>query len=372
MRTLVPGEELDLLRGQKGHTCVSIVVPTHRGQVDRNTDQLYVAHAVQRAEDLLHLWHPQEAGDLVKAIRELAASIDFNRTKEGLGLFVSDEVQLLVDYPFRVSRKIVVDKKFETRDLLYKAAYSYPYFVLLLEAEKASLFFGMLQHLEEVSDQNFPCLAGDDYDYQHPVRGASYHTHAHLKSFEADEAELQKIRYHTFLSNVDDLLSDYLMGAARLVLCGQRTHTAAFLNQSRHDARILSVLNGDYGKLSTPELSGLIAPIIEASLEERMKDEVNKLSEMAGEGMAETGFENVRQAIADGRGYKLLVEKEYPYSDTPYSEKLPHIRIEPYGNGTTDAVEELIDLMLGKKGQVLLVEKDMLKAYGHIALITRY
>lgn len=372
IRTPVPGEELDLLRGQKGHTCVSIVLPTHKGQADHKTDELYVDHAIQRAEDLLHLWHPQEAEALVRTVHELAASIHFDRLQEGLGLFVSDEVQLLVDYPFRVARKIVVDKKFETRDLLYKAAYSYPYFVLLLEPEKASLFYGVLQHLEEVSDQNFPCLAGDDYDYQHPVRSASSYSHAHLKSFEADKAEFQKVRYRTFLSNVNDLLSDYLLGTARLILCGQRTHTAAFLNQSRHDARVISVLNGDYGKLSAPELTELVTPIIEASLEERMKDEINKLAEMAGEGMAETGYENVRQAITDGRGSKLLVEKEYPYSDTPYSEKIPHIRIEQYGNGITDAVDELIDLMLDKKGQVLLVGKDMLKPYGHIALITRY
>lgn len=372
IRTPVPGEELELLRGQKGHTCVSIIVPTHKGQADSKTDELYTSHAVRRAEDLLHLWHPQEAGGLIGLLHELAAAIDFSRTQEGLGLFVSDEVQLVVDFPFRVSRKITVDKKFETRDLLYKAAFSYPYFVLVLEAEKTSLFYGTLQYLEEVADQNFPCLATNDYDYQHPVRGSSYFTHAHLKSFEEDKTGLQKIRYHTFLSTVNDLLSDYLLGDARLILCGPKPYTAAFLNQSRHDARVIGVLNGDYGKLSARDLSELVNPIIEASLEEKMKDEISKLDEMAGEGRAETGYENVRQAISDGRGYKLLVEKEYPYPDTPYSEKIPHIPIEQYGNAATDAVEELIDMMLDKKGLVLLVEKDMLKAYGHIALITRY
>lgn len=372
MRTTVPGEELNLLRGQKGHTCVSIIVPTHKGQADRKTNELYIAHAIHRAEDLLHIWHPQEAEDLIRAIHELATSIDFDHPQESLGLFVSDEVQLIVDYPFRVSRKIVVDKKFETRDLLHKAAYSYPYYVLHLEEAKASLYYGVLQHLEEVEDQNFPCTAEDDYDYQHPVRETSYFTHAQLKSFEEDKGEYQRVRYRTFLSNVNDLLSDYLMGNVRLILSGQRIYTDAFLNQSPHDARVLSVLNGDYGKLTTRQLSELVAPIIEASLEERMKDEINKLAEMAGEGMAETGYENVRQAIFDGRGYKLLVEKEYPYSDTPYTEKVPYIRIEHYGNASTDAVEELIDLVLDKKGQVLLVDKDMLKAYGHIALITRY
>ncbi|HEY1112710.1 MAG TPA: hypothetical protein VGE66_04090 [Chitinophagaceae bacterium] len=372
IRTPVPGEELDLLRGQKGHTCVSIIVPTHKGQTDPKTDKLYTSHALQRAEDLLHLWHPQDAEVLISTIHELAATIDYNQTQEGLGLFVSDEVQLIVDFPFRVSRKIIVDKKFDTRDLLYKVAFSYSYFVLVLEAEKASLFYGVLQHLEEVADQNFPCLAGDDYDYQHPVRDSSYVTHAHLKSFEEDKARFQKIRYHTFLSTVNDLLSDYLTGDARLILCGPSPYTAAFLNQSRHDARVIGVINGDYGKLATGELSELVYPIIEASLEERMKDEISRLDEMAGEGRAETGYENVRQAIADGRGYKLLVEKEYPYPDTPYSQKIPHIPIEQYGNAATDAVEELVDLMLDKKGQVLLVEKNMLKDYGHIALITRY
>lgn len=132
------------------------------------------------------------------------------------------------------------------------------------------------------------------------------------------------------------------------------------------------MLNGDYSKVTILQLSELVAPIIEASLQEKMRDEISKLDEMTGHGLAETGFENVRQAITDGRGYKLLVEKDYPYSDTPYSEKLPHVPIEQYGNAPTDAVEELIDMMLDKKGQVLLVEKDMLKAYGHIALITRY
>ena len=372
MRTPVPTEELDMLRGQKGHTCVSIIVPTHKGQADSKTDELYTSHAVHRAEDLLHLWHPHEAEALVRSIQELFAAIDFNNTQEGLGLFVSDEVQLIVDFPFRVSRKIIVDKKFETRELFYKAAFSYPYYVLHLEEEKASLYYGVLQHLEEVEDQNFPCLAIEDYDYQHPVRDSSFNTHAHLKSFEEDKAEFQRARYRTFLSNVNELLNDYLTGNTRLILCGSRQHTAAFLNQSPHDSRILSVLNGHYGKVTTHQLSELVSTIIEASLHEKMKDEINRLDEMTGRGLAETGFENVRQAIMDGRGYKLLVEKDYPYSDTPYSEKAPHIPIEPYGNAPTDAVEELIDVMLDKKGQVLLVEKDMLKAYGHIALITRY
>lgn len=372
IRTPVPGEELDMLRGQKGHTCVSIIVPTHKGQADQKTDELYTAHAVQRAGDLLHLWHPQEADALISSIHELFAAVDFSRTHEGLGLFVSDEVQLIVDFPFRVSRKVIVDKKFETRDLFYKVAFSYPYYVLHLQEEKASLYYGVLQHIEEVRDQNFPCLAMDDFDYLHPVRGSSFTTHAHLKSFGDDQSELQRARYRTFLTNVNDLLSDYLTGNARLILCGRKPYTAAFLNQSPHDARIIAVLNGDYSKVTILQLSELVAPIIEASLQEKMRDEISKLDEMTGHGLAETGFENVRQAITDGRGYKLLVEKDYPYSDTPYSEKLPHVPIEQYGNAPTDAVEELIDMMLDKKGQVLLVEKDMLKAYGHIALITRY
>jgi hypothetical protein len=361
-----------MLRGQKGHTCVSIIVPTHKGQPSSNTDQLYTAHALQRAEDLLHLWHPEEAEALIKSIHELAKAVDFNRIQEGIGLFVSGEVQLMVDFPFRVNRKVTVDKKFETRELLYKVAYAYPYYLLHLEAEKATLYYGVLQHLEEVADQNFPCLAADDYDYQHPVPGSAFSTHAHFKSFEDDRDELQKTRYRTFLSNVNDLLSDYLTGSARLVLCGAQPYTAAFLNQSPHDARLISVLTGDYRQLTTQQWSALVYPIIEASLEERMKDEISKIDEMAGQGLAETGFENVRQAIIDGRGYKLLVEKDYPNSDTSYAEKIPHVPIEPYGNAPSDAVEELIDLMVAKKGQVLLVEKDMLKAYGRIALLTQY
>lgn len=372
IRTNAPSSELEILRAQKGHTCISIIVPTHKGQPGRDTDELYTSHAIQRAEDLLHLWHPQEAEALIGSLHELATQVDFSHTEEGLGLFVSENVQLIVDFPFRVSRKIIVDKKFETRDLLYKLSFSFPYYVLHLEEEKASLYYGVLQHLEEVVDQNFPFLAKDDYDYQHPVKSSSYSTHAHLKNFEEDKKEYQRTRYQIFLSNLNDLLGDYLVSDTRLILFGAQGLTAAFLNQSPHDARIIGVLTEEGKEVSVVQLAELVTPIIDASLEEKMKDEISKLNEMTGQGLAETGFEAVRQAVTDGRGYKLLVEKEYPYSDTPYKEKLPHIRIEPYGNAPADAVEELIDLMLEKKGQVLLVEKDMLKSYGHIALITDY
>lgn len=372
IRTSSPTEDLAALRGQKGHTCVSIIVPTHNQLPDHQIDEVYMAQAVQRAVYLLHLSYPEEAENLTASVLALATTIDFNHTLEGLGLYISDEVQQIVHFPFPVTKKVVVDKRFEIRDLLYKMAFSKPYYLLHLEEEKATLYYGVLQHLEAIKDQNFPCIAVNDYDYQHPVRGSAFTGRSYIKSLEEDKGELQKIRYHSFLSNVDDLLSDYLTKDTLIIICGMRPITAAFLNQSIHDTHIISVLNGNYANLGTKELADLVAPIIEASLEEKMKDEISRLEELGTQGLTEEGFQNVRQAVIEGRGQKLFVEKDYPHSDLPFHEKNLHTHKDLWGYVTAEEVEALIEEMLEKKGQVLLVGKDMLKDYGHIALITRY
>lgn len=361
--------ELELLLGQKGKTCVSILAPTNKQFADANTDNMLAAQAVQRAVDLLKLGHPQEADPLSEALRELVQTIDSHHTQEGLGLFVSDAVRLVVHFPFPVAPRVVIDKRFKIKDVLYKVLYSFPYYVLMLEEERAFLFRGILQHLEEIHDQNFPHSAVSDYEYRHPSPGV-YASHAHLKAFQDDNQERQKIRYRSFLSRIDDLLGDYLTEGVVLLICGAKKHTSAFLNLSQHDARIISVITLNEPQPDPRILAELVTPSINAFLEEKMKDEISLLKENMGEGLAEEGYEPVKQAVEDSRGIRLLLEKDYEYHDLLHDKNGQIVK--PADNHTIDAVEELIENMLAKKGQVLLLEKGMLQEHRHIALITSY
>ena len=70
------------------------------------------------------------------------------------------------------------------------------------------------------------------------------------------------------------------------------------------------------------------------------------------------GMENVWKAATEGRAFKMLVEKEYNRSAFITQE--------------VDTVNEIMSTVLEKDGRVLIVEKDTLKDFKRIALLTRY
>ena len=131
------------LRNEKGNICVSVIVPTHRTSPDRRTDQLNTKKAIEKAERLMNTKYPADiVSSFTNRLHELFLQIDFAHNEDGLGLFVSSNIQLQVSFPFPVKEKIVVGDSFEIRDVLYKENFSDPYYVLLLTEQGARLFYG--------------------------------------------------------------------------------------------------------------------------------------------------------------------------------------------------------------------------------------
>ena len=77
----------------------------------------------------------------------------------------------------------------------------------------------------------------------------------------------------------------------------------------------------------------------------------------------------------EGRGLKLLVEKDFSIpayvKNTNDYELYLRPPKEPH-KALPNVVNNLIETVLDKNGEVFLVENDILKDYGRIALITRY
>ena len=90
--------------------------------------------------------------------------------------------------------------------------------------------------------------------------------------------------------------------------------------------------------------------------------------------MTEEGILSVWDAVTEGRGLTLLLERDYHIQGflQETSEilhlkppKEPHIVL-------NDAVNELINRTLEKNGKLILVENGMLRNHQHVGLITRY
>ncbi|MEO6289105.1 MAG: hypothetical protein ABIO76_04260, partial [Ginsengibacter sp.] len=86
-----------------------------------------------------------------------------------------------------------------------------------------------------------------------------------------------------------------------------------------------------------------------------------------------SGIEEVFSEAMHRHGRLLLVEKNYKYpsgygSDTELIDSAIH----PYNSSSyiKDAVDDIIEKVLEENGDVEFVDKELLKGYNHIALIS--
>ena len=368
-------EEVKMLLDQKGNTCISVVLPLHNLTVDQKADKLHLEKAAREICEKLRTEGIESADKLITTINGLLQQVEFNRNDEGIGLYVSEGTSFYSTFPFTVSENIVIDKSFRLRELLFKQQYSIPYNLLYLDDKEIRLFVGELGELKEIRNDEFPMLYEEKYEYQPASHSSSLAGYAHVKSFEKDKPAINKIRHEAFIHQADDQLHKYLQNTELLLLCGVTRCTSAFLNRTAHAEKIISVLNGNYNRFDETDFARMAWPSIEAFIYKQMIDVVGEYNEKIGEGLSEEGIVPVWDAVSSGRGDTLLVEKNYRVKgylanhDTwqlfLQAPKRKHTVVE-------DAVDNLIEMVLEKKGKVVFAEDGMLNEHQHIALITRY
>lgn len=366
---------LSALLSEKGNICVSVIVPTHRTSPGRRADNLNTRTAIEKAEQLLKMKYSSGiALPLMDRLRELFRQIDFDHNEDGIGLFVSSKVCHHISFPFPVEEKVVAGNSFEVRDVLYKVNYSDPYYALLLTEQGAQLFRGSWTELEVIKDKQFPIAYEEEYVYNPPGRSMSYAGYAHVKSFEKDKSELGMIRYRNFFRRVDKMLNGYIANNVPLIILGVEKLLALFKNISSHQKQFAGKITGSYRYFNLKQLSDLISPVIFGHLQNERAELVDEFMEKTGRHLAAIGIQDIWSAAMEGKAFKLLVEKDYRCPGF-LGENSYHLYLQPPQmphTVLTDAVDDLIELVLEKEGRVFFVDNGLLKDYKRIGLITRY
>lgn len=369
-------DDLRVLGNEKSDICVSIIIPTHRLSPDRRTDPVQLENAIQQVKSQLQQKFDQaDTGPLIQAMDELYEQIDFTHNTAGIGLFVSKNVKRLIHFFFPVKEQVMIGKSFDIRDLLYQSYYDIPYIVLMVNQKEAKLFNARLNMVTEITDTNFPKKNDAEYEYNRPTRGSSYVGHSFVKEFEKDKSISEEIRLKSFFRETDKLLNRYLNNGVVLIATGENKDLVYFSEVSRHVEDIACNIPGNYTTYNNHELGALTWKAMKLFLDNKKDKLVRDFREKAGEGLGVKGIENIWKAVQEGRGYKLLVEKDYSvagyldinddYDLYLHESKQPHRRM-------PQVVNRLIEEMLEKNGEVVLVENDMLREFNRLALITRY
>lgn len=367
-------QEIDQILSETGTPCISIIIPMENILADKTKEPKAVAHA----KELLKQNYSNidiNVNELIKRIDALVEQIEYTNTNEGIGIFVSANTAKLIKFPFPVKEKVKLKNDFEAKDLLYYANLMFDYYVLSISKKHLHLLKGCGKKLNEIKNEEFPIDYEETYEYAKPSRGTSYSSGL-LKEYEKDKSVMQEIRLIDFLKTADHQLKAYLNHEIPLIVSGGSKEIADFMSITHHKKSIIGKVTGNYHFNGNTLLTSLSWDEIRSYLKKENENLLANLHELTGKEMVSFGLKDVWKAANEGKGLKLIVEKDFEQSgyisNDGYDLKLGKVTGNKKYTFDSDVVERIIRLVMEKRGKVIFVENGELDYFDRIALQLRY
>ncbi len=335
------------LQRYRSEPSVSLLLTTRPGPELYGADRSRLRALARQARQRLGA-HPDSDGD--GGVTELLAGLDrlvedvTGPVDRAIALFASTARLARFDLPVDVVDRCVIDPTFATRDLVRALHRTPRHVVLLLAADRARLL-----------DAARGTLAGVTHGFPRTDFGYRPGTPAR----------------ESFLREVDKSLGAYLrLQPAPLVIAAAQPTLGAFQKISRNTRRLAGTLTGHHLDTPAGELQTRIRPIIEDYLLSRQAEALNLLDERDGQGRAVHGIAGAWLAARWERPEMLAVEQGYFQPARLSADGDVLVPVGEVGDPEVldDAVDELIEMVLGRGGWVALLADGSLPADTRVAL----
>lgn len=364
-------QEIDALIEERDHPCISIVMPVNRLNTKRNYQVL--KESTQKAGELLKTRpYPEEIKtSLALKLDENIARIP-HEVHEGLGLYASPKKITMLSFPFTVKHKIVVADAFDLRDIFHLKQYATPYLVLNLGPKSIRLFRGVMDSVEEISNDKFPIFYKDQFEYRRAIH-ASWSSGSSLNGFDKNRSGTSDLRLKAAFREADINLKALLANDdTKVLLAGTQAMTHVFQDITTLENHLAGKIPGNF---SERNLAGLSNACWEAFIRFKKSDltnTINNIQERRDSNLAK-GVQQVWQAAAKGKGTMLMVETDLHHK-AYIKENQDNLLLQRPGKPykvIPDAVDVIIETVHSQKGKVLFTENEKLKAFGHLAMVLR-
>ena len=358
--------EIESLLDQKAFPAISLILPVHPQFPDVKLDSEHMISVLKNIEKKLNGRYGLERTQLmIQKVKNVISTIESKHLLKTLLIYVSPETEKVISLPYAVEEKIIIDSSFEVRDLIYAAQKNINYLLVIISQKGVKTFNGDLFELKSIEFADMPENV-KDVSNEHSFPSLDY-----LDNKAFDEKNL-----HNYLRFIDDVLEKSLkQNGTPVVIMGNVKILGYFRLYTQNTKRIIGYVEGNYEHVSLPEIKSKAEPIIQKRLLDDEKKAISELEEAVNANKYNAGITEVWRSAAEGKGRLLLVEKNYSvrarrgmdeYSIFPDdSESNLH-------NVLSDAVDDVIELILKKNGEVIFVENGKLKSFERIALINRY
>lgn len=368
-------EAYDLIIREKEGPCISILLNTHKLSRDRMQDPTRLKHALKKTKSLLKESYPEYAEMLAAKAEAIGGSIDFLHSENALGIYISPKIAQLIRFTFPVEESIHIGPDFRIRELLYDLQNVPEYYVLSVTQKSIRLYQACGKSLSEITDDRFPLIYTETYEYNEPSRGSSYGVN-NVKEFEKDKSDLKLIRLKDLLKKADQGLRLYSAENRPLVVAGGAKETDAFMQITENGACIIGRAIGHYEPEGMLMLSEVVWQQVLANASRIKSEKLSELDEMLGRNTLASGLRKVWKAAMEGKGLELILEKDFEKEAILMGDSQAityhQSNVADEGPVVKDTVERLLRVVLVRGGKVFFVENGELKPYGHVALRLRY
>lgn len=325
------------LTHSSGYPSISVLLPTEPAPRMTDADAERLDELVREVRRRLTADSVPGTERLMTRLGEQVARVRRQPTDRGLALYVN----LAVGRAFRLGRPVlpraVVEQTFATRDLVQELQRTPPYLLVVLDGTGARMYQSTGGAVRAVGARDLFREAGDPGD--------------------ADALE-------TFLADVDRMVGTYReRHPSPMVLAGSPQVLDRFTAVSRHLHRLAGRVDPDRAA-TTAGLFEAAGEQLEDYLRSRRRDALESLGRALADRPRDVarGMADAWSAVHRAQPLMLLVEEGF-VSPGP---------VEAGGHPRShDLVDDLMELVIMRGGQLALVDDGDLAEHGRIALISR-
>lgn len=392
-------ERIKVLSNQSAYPSISILFPlAEGGRVTFNSPEHTLKVLIQETYQRLGAVEDEQALENIKRkLNSIAKNMKFEEAGKSLGIFVSPDHEEVMSLPFQVDRNVFIGDSFQIRDLVKVRNRLNEYMVLVLSEKKVLALQGAATQLSVVEIPGMPSDKGDtgfvagnaldtdeiitdqidtsiERDTPSPDAVGDQRSHP-------DQSAISGVRNdektRTFMTRVDNALGKYLTEEGlRVVLVGVERTLSHYKKFSKYTDKVLGEVHGNYDFAPATAIADLAWPVVQQTLQEE-KDTLLKELEDIGRNFYVGGIAAVWHAAYEGRIRTLLVEENYQTRALAQDEGynlLLDIPENTNGSGLLmeDAVDDLMELVISKAGQIVFVNDGELEKHQRVAAICRY
>ncbi len=365
MDTHLASQLKELIEAVHYRPAISLIMPFEPKMKDKPELVKRLKFAYDQIKREVHQNYNDELAELVLGkLRRLVENINYSTYKKTIAIFVSPVFEKVLYLDIPVEEKIIVDESFEIRDLVLAKKEDKQFLLISVTAKTTKTYL--------VDHGQFTVIKIDVAEYAETVK---YDLPERVANF-SDPSQQKQYNLKKFLFYSDRGLQSLLKSYPLPVLVmGSQKVLGYFKSLTRNAKNIVGYIPGNYSELAPAELAKIIEPAILDWKKIRMKLIFQKMEDAAGAGKLASGIKEVWKQVNSSRGRLLIVERNFRISAEQGPDKSEILELKkPYNDYSyiRDAVDDMIEKMFEMGGDVEFVEKDILKDFGHIALIQYY